>query len=314
MRRFCENVGLFIAPLIILLALFEWAFRATPNLYSDKVDMAFANENAIDVLVLGNSHAYYGIDPAVLGPSALNLAGPSQTLRYDDFIFDRVSSSRRVRNVVLNISAFSFGFELHDSVEQSRCRFYEKFWSYPEPHAEPGLFVMSIGLDTAARSMWSWWVRGETPVTHGQAGMARNPSGDVHDIEVSAQMAASRHTQLYVKDREPVLIDFLRSLVTRTRQRGAQLLLVQLPTTPLYHELMENFHGTQTAVRVAQELAAEEHVSLLNLRDLPGLDLSHFHDGDHLSVRGAAIASRAIADALSNSNPGTLSPRHNPRN
>ena len=107
MKRFLLRTFLFLLPLALLLVGGELVLRLQPNAAKAKDNAMRLTGNLIDTLILGSSHAYYGLCPEIFGRNAYNAAQVSQTLKYDEFILNHYALPR-LRTVVLTMSDFSF--------------------------------------------------------------------------------------------------------------------------------------------------------------------------------------------------------------
>ena len=70
-------------PLIIIGCLMEGLLRQIPNVYRFKRNYLDENSNKIEVLFLGNSHSYFGLNPDCIAKRSFNAGHVSQTLDYD---------------------------------------------------------------------------------------------------------------------------------------------------------------------------------------------------------------------------------------
>ena len=90
MKRFILRLSVFAIMLVILLALIELIARKAPNTYKDKErTMLSTLSDSVEVLVLGSSHNFYGLNPQLIKKSCYNLANTSQTIYYDDYLLSR---------------------------------------------------------------------------------------------------------------------------------------------------------------------------------------------------------------------------------
>lgn len=55
-----RSLFLFIIPILVICISFELAFRNIPNTHKYKKEYMDKNSNSIEVLILGNSHAFDG--------------------------------------------------------------------------------------------------------------------------------------------------------------------------------------------------------------------------------------------------------------
>ncbi|HEV2353305.1 MAG TPA: hypothetical protein VGR89_03635 [Puia sp.] len=83
MRSFLGKCILFLVPAAIIFGLAEIFLRAVPTSYRIKDEQLNADASHIEVLILGNSHATYGLDPRVFSLDAFNIASVNQSLYFD---------------------------------------------------------------------------------------------------------------------------------------------------------------------------------------------------------------------------------------
>ncbi len=125
MRKLWLKILLVIGPLVLCLLLFEIGLSRVDNSYTFKKRLLHDQAHSIQVLVLGSSHAYYGINPDYFSLKGFNLANVSQPLRYDYALLERYAPKcPDLKVVIMAISDFSLGFRLADSGEYWRDSFY----------------------------------------------------------------------------------------------------------------------------------------------------------------------------------------------
>ncbi|AFC23134.1 hypothetical protein SGRA_0395 [Saprospira grandis str. Lewin] len=89
MNRFLLKLIIFITPILLLMVGLEIALRSLPNDYKTKWKGLEEKEETLENLVLGSSHAFNGIRPALLGDNSYSMAYYSQNLYYDCMIFEK---------------------------------------------------------------------------------------------------------------------------------------------------------------------------------------------------------------------------------
>ena len=145
MRRFYIAVILFMLPVFVFMGGAEYVVRQIPNDYKYKNDWLEHHAEEVKTLVLGSSHALDGINPDFLGKNAFNLAFPSQTLKYDHYLFFRWAHRfKTLKMVIFPISYFSFFFS---DMEQIRETYYSIYMDYPAPSID--LEMLCYGPYTA---------------------------------------------------------------------------------------------------------------------------------------------------------------------
>ena len=89
MKKFVTRFVLFLLPAIIFLTVAELYVRSIPNIYTFKDQWMWKHGQDIQTLVLGNSHAYYDMNPSVMGDGVFSLANVSQRLEHDLYLLKR---------------------------------------------------------------------------------------------------------------------------------------------------------------------------------------------------------------------------------
>ena len=85
--------------------------------------------DSIEVLVLGTSHALYGIAPEYFSVKGFNLAHVDQSFDYDkELTLKYLPSLKKLKLVILPVSYSTFYFQLENSVEAWRTYFYKHYW------------------------------------------------------------------------------------------------------------------------------------------------------------------------------------------
>ncbi|HNW77047.1 MAG TPA: hypothetical protein PKJ28_09205, partial [Bacteroidales bacterium] len=82
-RKFFLSLTLFLAPVILALGCLEYALRQQKNYLDIKKEKFEQVAGAVEVLILGDSHAHMGLDPARFDRKTFNLASPAQSYYYD---------------------------------------------------------------------------------------------------------------------------------------------------------------------------------------------------------------------------------------
>ena len=89
MRRLYLKIALFLLPLFLVWLALEVFYRQAPNNYSYK-DQQLQNVAAnVQTLVMGDSHAFYGINPAYFKDPTFNLSNISQSLLTDELLLEK---------------------------------------------------------------------------------------------------------------------------------------------------------------------------------------------------------------------------------
>ena len=83
MKKFKWKLLIFILIPIVIISLLDIILRNQNSLYKEKYQGVLSYKDSIEVIILGNSHANYGVNPTSFDLFAYNLANPSQSLYFD---------------------------------------------------------------------------------------------------------------------------------------------------------------------------------------------------------------------------------------
>lgn len=83
MTKFLKNILIFSFILLIPIEVFDIWLRNMNTLHKEKLSGLHKNSENVEVLILGNSHASYGVDPKMFLLEAYNLANVNQSIYFD---------------------------------------------------------------------------------------------------------------------------------------------------------------------------------------------------------------------------------------
>jgi hypothetical protein len=126
MKRFLVKTFISIIPLGLFFLVTEYKLRKRETIYSVQKASLDQNLNRIETLVLGSSHAFYGINPEYLMPNSFNLAAPGQDFYFDyQLLVKYIDSLVALKAVILPVSYHSFYNSLEfSSADDNRVDFY----------------------------------------------------------------------------------------------------------------------------------------------------------------------------------------------
>jgi hypothetical protein len=129
MLKFIKLVVLFSLPIIVAMVSFELYLRKIPNDYAYKKKYLDAQSNHIEVLILGSSHTYYGINPYYSKHTVFNAAYVSQTLNFDYAILEKYKNSwKSLKYIIVPVDYFSLYETLETGIEHWRVKNYNIYY------------------------------------------------------------------------------------------------------------------------------------------------------------------------------------------
>lgn len=292
MKKFIRNLLIFIIPLILIGVSAELLLRGIPNDYKLKREFLDRNSNNIQMLFLGSSHAYRGINPVFFHLNSFNAGYISQTLDYDFDILKKYDGSwSNLEIVVIPISYFSLFVKLSDSTESWRVKNYNIYYKMATSKKISDYFeILSNIFRVNYRRIYSYYFQGKSNITGSKLGWGKIKSGKKRNLIRTGKKAAKRHTvdtRKFFKEN----INLINSFLLFVKKRNLKLLFY---TPPAFHTYVENLNTDQlniTTKFISDIANKHNNCYYINfLQDKAFTDL-HFGNADHLNEIGAQVLS-----------------------
>lgn len=288
---------LFAMLILLPLGAGEIYVRSLPNPTKSKHAYLKSKSHEIDVLILGNSHTYYGVNPAILSERAYSAAQVSQTLKYDNWILATYPFDS-LHTVVLPISDFSLYEELEDGDEwylASRYRLYMEC----DIHSRLSMYDWECtAFPVFCEKLKSLWIPPHMQWNSYGQGLeytfANRPSNE--DWDNGAERAKRNYYRNLEKGDKGVA--YLESIARMCEEQKALLVILQTPLRPSYinHQSLDQVSDTQS--RLKTFFKEFPHTRMLDLRSDLRFEATDFYDSDHLNTDGADKLSFILADSL----------------
>jgi hypothetical protein len=314
--RYISKMVVFFAPIFLSVVLLEFTARNIEDSFSFKHKFLKDKGTTVNTLILGNSHAYYGIAPSVLNDSAFSMAMPSQDLPIDFKILETFSTSLpNLNTVIFNVSVSSLFLSNENEVSWRKAYYHFKMHLPDALPSSESIFsrnslLFSAGLKPVLKSFQYKLSRQNQKamcLPKGNGFYIREATNSI--LERTGYDAATRHQ----KDTAEMatIINQLSLVVDSLIQKKIRVVFVSTPVTEYY----SNRISPETSLKIngAIEKIILENPSCvyLNYRDNLKLPVKLFTDADHLNKNGSLEFSNILEEDLkklppSNSNPTTL--------
>ena len=289
MKKILTRLVIFCIPLAILFATIEVLVRQIPNPYSTKMTRLKQDSGSINTIILGSSHAYFGIDADSLPGKCLNLANVSQSLDYDEWVLEKyLTALPSLKNVIISVSYFSINSTLEDSVESWKRAYYVIYWRYPGYY--PLKYNLEITMDPRlavsriiAYNITNTWRQDWSASGTGTGYSITNRSACWKD---TGPTASSRHTYPYNEHIAKKNIERLVHIVQLCKTHGVKPILLMTPTYETYFKNLE-LQQLRAAAENYAAIARDYQVEFLDLLTDKRFTESDFFDADHLCTEGA---------------------------
>ena len=303
MKFFIKNLIIFLFPITIIAVGAEVLLRKIPNDYLYKSDYLNKNSNNLQVLILGASNSFYGIDPEYLKPKSFNAAYVSQSLDYDWRIIEKYDKKfNNLKFIILPIDYVTFSYRLKTGAESWRVKNYNIYYDISdENNITDYSEVLGNKLVTNLYRVINYYLYHKPAMTSSALGWGTEYKyKNRKNLLLTGITAAKSHTvekNIFSKEFKEN-VEVLKSIIFYARERNIKVLLY---TSPEYKSYVQNLNKNQldTTIGAASFLAKKyKNVFYYNLLTDKSFDEMDFYDGDHLNEIGAKKLTRKIDSLL----------------
>lgn len=299
MKKFCSKFLIFCIPILLFLGCVELFYRLVPNNYTVKNEYITQNKNDIEVLLFGNSHAFYALNPAHFSLNTFNFSNVSQSLYFDSLLLkSHLNNLPKLKCVVLCIEYNNLS-QVDDSQEDVwRKYFYQNYLNLDVPT------VSDFDLQNHLLFI------NQTPQKTKELIKRYFLEGSIVDCDTNGWGTNFVHRNKYqtteeVKKRalshEDGSIDFsvntsrINSIIQELKKRDFKLVIVSLPQTRLYTSFL-NQDKLKSIFKTCQNFQSKNpnQVFYLNLFSDERFQKNDFADADHLNGKGSDKCSRIV--------------------
>jgi hypothetical protein len=302
MRKFIKLVIVFLAPIILLIIFMEFLSRTIPNDYSYKNEYLEHNSDKVEVLLLGSSHTYYGIDPRYIKRKSFNAAHVSQPLDYDFAILTKYNKNwSNLKYIIVPVDYFSLYSNLDSGVEKWRKKEYKIYYDIDlNTEISYNFEIINGKLKDHISRIKRYYLRGVNRITCDKLGWGTShKSIENNDLIETGITAAKRHTMntennLYYKEN----IQTINKIVKFAESRKIKVIFI---TSPAYKTYVDNLEPKQientiyTMIQLTNKNKNTVYYNLINDKSFVSRD---FYDADHLNEIGAKKLSGIINNLI----------------
>ena len=291
MRKLYSKIALFLLPLFLVCLALEVFYRQAPNNYSYKDQQLQKVAPFTKTLIMGDSHAFYGINPVYFKDPTFNLSNISQSLLTDELLLEKhIANLPALKTVFINISYFTLSAKENDLESNWRKYFYYhsmgirapsiSFWN-PKRYSMALIQRFDKSIDLVQQYYKNHTIVSATPLGYGKQDM----SNVVQDKEAISVVIANKH--------EDNSLDFkhntarLQRIIALCKKYGVGVVLLEMPVYPAYYNLLDT-EKKEKIKSVLHELSGvNDTVFYLDLSTSPLFEKQDVRDADHLTNSGA---------------------------
>lgn len=283
---------------LLLYTIVDKAIQDTlPTSYQKKQNL-LSSHRAADVVVLGSSHALYGILASQMGKDSINLANSSQSIPLDEQLLSKyLSANPAPRFVIEPISYFSLGYMITKGPEDWRDCWYSIYMQVSERSffqriADRRYWGMPCLL--GAKKLWhvARGIFSDFPTMSLDSSGSSNSATDLLGTPITDDVGLKRaayHAQLRNEDIQESIESLVR-MQKLCQKHGSQLVFVTLPVYKTYSKAMDK----QRFYNEIQQVRKIPNTRYFDFLEDPGFTIADFRDNDHLNLQGASKLSRLL--------------------
>ena len=286
-----------------MLTVLEVFYRNIPNNYSLKNQEINKNSQKIEVVLFGDSHCLYGLNPSCFSKNTFNLSNVSQTIYFDKLLFNKyVDKLPKLRQVVFCIEYTNLS-QIDNSGDDSWRKFYYNRFMYLEvpliSKLDPRNYCLSFTQSFyKSRDLVKRFVKKKTILDCDSLGWGNS-------YKKAERIPAAQVAQSRAIVQEDGSIDFevnknrIDEIIKKCKEKNIQVLIVSMPQTKIF----ESYLNQNKLEKIKETCAAfqaknPKEVFYLNLFDDSRFAEEDFYDADHLNNEGAVKCSKIVNDYL----------------
>jgi len=286
--------------LLVLIIIGEYLARAVPNPYKMKEQWMEKNAAETKVMILGSSHAFYGVNPVYFDSLAFNLAYVSQGLEYDDYLLNRyLSKTPKLRAVYLSISAFSLFENLEHQAEWFRITNYQLYMGCENYGFLSRYHYEMAHFWGATAKIRVYYLKRENTVNCSDLGYGtdytlKNKNQKNWDNGLRRVKEHNYQDWRYL----PENAKYLENIADLCKWNHVKLILFTTPARPSYYNNL-NKSQMDCMYKVIKDLM-KNHKNMVYLNFLKDSTFvsDDFYDQDHLSEVGAEKFTKILNESL----------------
>ena len=292
MNKFKIKLTIFLIPVFAIACFFEFELGKIPNSYNYKRTLLEKKLDSIEILILGNSKALYGINPEYLKNNAFNASNHAQTLYYDCEIASRyLDRIPNLKFVIIPITEITFENQLIDGPESWRDFFYSQFWGidYPEINKLDIKYFSKIFLYSPKLSLEYALKHFDITLnmdiqTNGYAQSVNIIGKELLNINIDGDLKKVRTS--IKKYRFPENYYNFLKLISLIKNRNAIPIFLKMPVLPAYNKLID-LNKDQQQNLLINSIAKKYHCYYFNHFNDDRFETQDFQDLIHLNSNGA---------------------------
>lgn len=303
MKRFIKKSLFFILPVLCIFICMEFLLRHIPNDYKIKKEYLDKNAQNIEILCLGSSEVYYGINPIYFSKNGFNASHIAQTIESDLEILKKYQNKlKRMKYIIIPVSYITLYRNLHNNAETWRIKNYTLYYNiHTSTNIKDYSEVLSFDTVTNIQRLYSYYIKKKQEITTSELGFGANhPSTYQEDLIKGGEEYAKRYTRnnkkgFFLFDGN---IELLKSIIQIAQNNKAVVIFF---TPPMYYTCRDNldYGQIERSINAISEIAKEYNNTIyINYMYDKTFIKSDYFDAAHLNEIGAEKQTKLLNNLI----------------
>lgn len=303
MKKLIKKIVLYLMPIFIVFIFIEMFYRFVPNDYSIKHDTIPKKYNNTEVLIFGNSHTFYGLNPTYFDKPTYNMSIVSQTLYFDKLLFDKyINNFKKIKYVILHIEYTSLSEIVNTDENNWRKYYYQYYMNLNVPTINKynftNYFLSSTRTFNINCKIIARFINEKSLVDCDNNGFGINYT------KSKKRPLIKKDALKRVQNIEDGLMNFednlfrVQSIIDTCKKRGIKVLLLNMPVTKYFSDGVNQIKlkKIQNTCKIIKQ--KNTNVIYLNLFKDQRFTNNDFYDADHMHTEGATKCSKIVNEFL----------------
>lgn len=300
MKKIIYQTVVYLLPILLLLLSIELLYQIVPNNYTLKnknVQKSYADTK---VLIFGNSHTFYGLNPKYFDKPTFNFSNISQSLYFDQLLFDKhIDKFKSLQYIILNVEYTSLSQVDNTEEDIWRKYYYKEYMDLEVPiiaNFDPKVYFLSSTRSFSTNlKLIKRFISEGTLVDCDEKGFG------INYVKENRQLNIDKIALFTVKKHEDNSLDFskniskIQSIINKCNQKKIKVIIVTMPTSKEYSSGVNQLK----LKKIINTCSSFKNVCYLNLFKDSRFTNDDFYDADHLHNDGAKKCSVIINHFIS---------------
>ncbi len=308
MKRFVKSLLIYLSPILFGAAVFELLLREIPNDYRLKNGILENNANDFEVLSLGNSTTFYGINPKLTNRKWFNASHVSQTIRCDYEILNKFKGGlKNLKVLTLNVDYYTL-YKSEQEIEFWRLKNYNIYYGMNLSYNPLEYFEIFGNRVQKNIDRLEYYYSGVYNTLWSDSSGYGYEERRQQNVETAGLHFAKLHSKN--KKNYPFFdqnVEYLQRIINISKELDATIILYN---SPAYSSYYNNLDANQIAKlkRVVNKLSIDNgNCIYINMFNDTSFVADDFRDGVHLNQKGAkkltSNIEKIVADIYANQEP-----------